>query len=260
MFYLLYNSQKEDSETGKCIKINLKNGYKTEIISNKRLASFQRPKTVGGLLEPKDIVIVWAREFLDDKILFETVKNNIMNGIKYFYFLDSVHHPRFKVFLKRLEEQVDKDIVKTGIDVIFIKPELTLNNYVMMGISHHHENFYSSVIFDDQPFGWVRQNYFRGELFIKKIEHITKSLAVAQYIYSINKENTFIDSRLKDSLMFPVENQIIELISTGEKIYQAQPKDLREVSLDIPQIIANTDFPSDALSRYKFLSDTIGEG
>ena len=76
-----YENNGKTRDNGKAVKWQVSRKEKTEIISNKRLAALQRGESEGGILRSNDLIIVWAEEFLDDEILFETLYNNVANGI-----------------------------------------------------------------------------------------------------------------------------------------------------------------------------------
>ena len=161
----------------------------TELLTNRRIAWLEqyRPPTGSfrisrdsGLLRAGDHVVVWAQDFLDDKVLFENTKANVELGIEYIYILDRVHRIAFERFLGNLYDYIDKDLVNERIDIIFVKQILTMNNYVLVAPDTNRQALYSALIYDQNPFAWIKQNDGRAEAFRRNVIDLCRQIAIAQ--------------------------------------------------------------------------------
>ncbi len=131
----------------------------TEIISNKRIGHLQRAESCESV-KANDKIIVWAREFLDDDILYEQVKYNIECGISYFYIIGYDNRDRFINLIRKLEGDFTAgQKYRNLVDVIFVTREMTLNNIVVLySREASKRRCYSSLIYGDRPFAWVAQH------------------------------------------------------------------------------------------------------
>jgi hypothetical protein len=166
---------------GRSIPWRLDSRRVTEIISNKRLGAIQAHKADGGVLGHGDIIIVWAREFLDDDILYEVVRRNVSMGIAYLYILDVAHYKRFQTLYESLKRDISEPRhVKDAIKAIFVQQELTLNNFVLIVRNKELHAAFSALIYDFRPFGWLRQHTIRAEIMHARVKELVASVALAQ--------------------------------------------------------------------------------
>ncbi len=174
---------KAASKEGKTINWELGKGQSSELISNARLAKLQRHHKANssGILEDRDLIIVWAEEFLDNDLLYNVVKENIEKSVKYLYLLDVRHFSRFNELHAKLKQDVRDEILRGAIDVIFIRSELALNNNVMMKAEMGQQCLYSSIIFEKSPIGWFLQDSYRAILFLNRVRSILANVALNQY-------------------------------------------------------------------------------
>lgn len=185
---------------GKVINWVINKKSSTQIINNAKLSEKQKNCTKGGILKNTDLVIVWAQNFLDHDVFYDLIKQNLEDGIRYFYILDRNHADSFKILLGKLfDDFEDERIVNGGIDVVFIKTALTLNNYVIMATGSEREEFYSAMIYDKRAFGWIKQSSYRAKLFNLRIWDLIKAVAKAQAESSKGDDNGFF--YLSDQIM-----------------------------------------------------------
>lgn len=164
----------------------------TELVTNRRIEWMERyrpaPPSLSlrriffkeGLLRPGDHVVVWAKEFLDDELLFENTVVNLAQNIGYIYILDRMYLKPFQDFLKRLRGRLGNSIVDARVDVVFVKPILTMNNFVLLAPDTERETLYSALIHDQKPFAWIRQTGGRAVAFRLNVVDIFRQLALAQ--------------------------------------------------------------------------------
>ena len=161
-------------------------GRETEIVSNRYLSELEMPREHGGLLESDGLVIVWAKHFLSDQILYASTMTNITKGARYFFVLDAAMRMKFMNMIARL----NKDLVQTGIlsgrelneriDVIFVQSILTLGNYVVINPESSACYGYAGLIYDGAPFGWVRQTAERANQLVEHLKYLVALLSCAQ--------------------------------------------------------------------------------
>lgn len=255
---ILLERRKESREAGtndRGVEITwqLDSRRSTVIISNKRLASIQRLRDRGGILVPSDLVVVWAQQFLDHDILYETVRENLHGTIRYLYVLDRVHADSVRELLDRLYEEEDPTIVAEGIDVVFVKPQATMNNFVLMAPGREHQEFYSGMIYDERPFAWVRQTPFRAKLFLRKVRHLVASVSIAQYLdqSSVSGESAEVWRGLmaEGAFTFDVEDQQMNFSDWARSEGAAPPDKLDGLKLDLQAFSLSTTLPPSARSK-----------
>lgn len=248
-----YENIGKTRDNGKAVKWQVNRKQQTEIISNKRLAALQRGESEGGILRSNDLIIVWAEEFLDDEILFETVFNNVANGIHYLYLLDVHHVDRFKVLLESLKKKIEPDIVNYGVNAIFLKSELTLNNFVMMGACSDHQKLYSSLIYDRQAFAWMEQGNQRATLFLLKVRRIVARMAVSQYFQMNTTTGEIVTTHRERISMYPTDNehQIMNFGGFGETIANSKGgvDAVDEFPYDLREVVASSHMPEDSFAQ-----------
>ena len=154
---------------------------KAELLANERLGVLQSHRDDGGILASSDLIIVWAREFLDDDVLYDVVLRNVRRGISYFYILDRMHLQRFERLLQRLYADIpERRIVDESIQVAFVRSELTFNNFVLLAYGTERQRLYSSLIFDDRPFGWLQQDSTRANIVAARVKTLVATIALGQ--------------------------------------------------------------------------------
>lgn len=247
---------------------NLSNNRSTKIISNQRLAALQTSKHQGGTLCPNDLIIVWAQQFLDHDILYKTVLNNIHEGIKYLYFLDKKHVGNFRILLKRLYDDIeDKAIVDDGMDVIFLRPELTMNNFVMFAAGSSRQRFYSSLIFEKRPFGWLRQHPFREKLFLLETKRMIARVGFLQYLTQNKSDLILLLSQVETlNRHYLIDLQLMdfshtlnyqELVNNMPDDNKLNIEDNQFVHIDLSHICSLTTLPEDAEDRVDNITDLL---
>lgn len=178
---IYYIAEKDRKNKGKTIIWKVDKETSSEIISNNRLKRLQKLKIKKGILNSNDLIVVWAQNFLDHDIFYETVKDNIRDGLRYFYILDRQYVDSFQILLSNLYRDFEnKKVIHECIDVIFIKGELTLNNNVLIAPRSDHEILYSSIIYNNRPIGWFKQSPFRAKTFRVKVLNLLTEIAFAQ--------------------------------------------------------------------------------
>ncbi len=252
-FLFSYNRTGRTLDNGKAVKWHVGGNVKTEIISNKRLAALQRMEDEGGKLHPNDLIIVWAEEFLDDDILFKPVCNNVANGVHYLYLLDEEHVNRFKVLLEKLYKEMKPEIVNMGVNVIFLKSELTLNNYVMMGAGSRDQKLYSSLIHNRQAFAWMEQGNHRATLFLMKVRKMVARMAVSQYFRTAETPERLAETHQKRIAMYPIDNehQVMNFAGLGERIVKSEAgvNAVDDFPFDLDRIVASSQMPDDSYEQ-----------
>jgi len=174
----LYFSSKDLKENSITWNID---GENSELLPNSGLSSIQKIEEKGGVLKKHDQIVIWAQMFLDHDVFYETVKENIQDGIRYFYILDRKYIGLFKELLEKLYIDLgNSQLVHNSIDVIFIKGELTLNNYALLAPKTNRELLYSSLIYKERPVGWFRQSTMRSSIFQQKVLKLLKNIAETQ--------------------------------------------------------------------------------
>lgn len=171
----------KDAKSGRKLIWRINKTTSTELISNSGLQAIQNTSRPKGILRPNDMVIVWAQNFLDHDVFYETVKQNIIDGVRYFYILDRKYVSNFNTLLKKLYiDFSDEEIINTSIDVIFIKSELTHNNFVLIAPETERELLYSSIIYDERPIGWLKQSAIRSKKSRNNILKLLTRVAIEQ--------------------------------------------------------------------------------
>lgn len=249
-----YLSNGKTLDNGKAVKWQIGGIDKTEIISNKRLAALQRMENEGGNLHPNDLIIVWAEEFLDDEILFEPVCNNVANGVHYLYLLDELHINRFRALLDKLNKKLERpEIVNNGVNVIFLKSELTLNNYVMMAAGSRDQKLYSALLYERQAFAWMEQSNYRSNLFRLKVKRIVARMAVSQYFQRDEAHGEIPMTHRERISMYPLDNehQIMNFDGLGEKIAKSEggADAVDDFQYDLRDVVASTQMPDDSYEK-----------
>lgn len=174
----------QDGGIGKTLQWRLGENSCTEVLSNLALGRKQQLQECGGILSCGDVIVVWAEEFLDHDILYESVKDNILQGVKYVYILDIRHGESFGELDRKLRTDIPEekhDLLRKGIDVLFVRNGLTLNNFVCMAAETPREQMYSAIIHDRRPVGWIRQSTYRAGVFTQRVKHLLAAAAIAQH-------------------------------------------------------------------------------
>lgn len=235
---------------GRSIAWRLDQTRATEIISNQYLGQLQRLEDRGGRLRPNDAVIVWAREFLDDDILYPTVRENIKAGVRYVYFLDRRHAARFRTLIERLKGETDLDerTVENGVDVVLVRSELLLNNFVLLSAETDRQVLYSALIFGDRPFAWLRQDHSRARAFLEAARHVLRVVAIESVRASGATE---IPGGWYDSnRMLEARDQVMDYSLVGQilRTSSAAPQ-LDDVRLPLVDVVSRTTMPEDVEVR-----------
>lgn len=231
--------QKSGTAVGKALSWRIDSERRTEIISNRALGQVQSSRSRGGMLSPGDAVVVWAQEFLDDDILYEDVLENIRTGVRYLYILDAGHLARFVNLLTRLyRDESEQRLIEEGVDVVIVRNDLTLNNFVCIAPETAREQMYSGIIYDSRPIGWIRQSTYRARVFINRVKHLVAAVAISQ------AESQGADERSKSEIyserLFEPSEQIMDfsnIVIRGDVRRASRPEDL---SFRIADIISFT--------------------
>jgi hypothetical protein len=230
--------------SGRRLAWKLDGNRATEIISNKALGTMQLHKDLGGTLINGDHIIVLAREFLDDDILFNTVLNNIKRGISYFYILDRMHISRFKNLIYRLYEEIsDRRIVDRAITVLFVRPEITVNNFVLLGYGTERQLAFSAMIYDERPFAWLRQDSSRAEFMVSRFKTLVANVALSQagflgkdslnYIHEADQIMDYqkLGKTLANQGMYDPETALFSLSSTLEEVHISEESQFKVIEM-----------------------------
>lgn len=222
----------------------------TEIISNELLGRLQCPEERGGMLRQYDLVIVWAREFLDDDILYDFVRDNIRDLVRYLYILDRRHADRFRRLVERLkeEEELDEKLVEDAIDVILIRSELLLNNFVLLAAGTDHQRMYSGIIYESRPFAWVRQDRYRAHQFLSVTQNLVKAVGVSWYAKK-HDGKSFAPMLDEVNRMFELDDQIMDFSEVGRIVNQSELSHLEDVPINLQEIVSRTTMPGDVGER-----------
>jgi|GEM_PF-2971265 len=234
---------------GRRIEWRLDRERKTEIISNKFLGTLQSHQDDGGVLGSGDYVVVWAREFLDDDILYDAVCRNIKKGIIYLYILDRMHSTRFETLLHRLYQDIpDRRTVDEAINVIFVRQELTLNNFVIFGLGTPRQCAYSALIYSDRPFGWVKQDGGRATLMIARVKTLMASVALAQA------------GALSQGVLdyFHLADQIMDFRRLGRQLADRGETDPESARFSLREVVAEVDIPKNSEQKVVLLRQRLG--
>lgn len=233
----------------------------TEIISNELLGMLQRSEERGGMLRQYDLVIVWAREFLDDDILYHFVRDNIRDLVRYLYILDRRHANRFRTLVERLkdEKELDAKLVEDAIDVILIRSELLLNNFVLLAAGTDHQEMYSGIIYESRPFAWVRQDRYRAHQFLSVTQNLVKAVGVSWYGKKHGGKD-FAPMVDEVNRMFELDDQIMDFSEVGRIVSQSDLTHLEDVPINLQDIVSRTTMPPDVSDRIGKVVAKIGPG
>ncbi len=253
----LFDIDNRSNKSGREMRWRLSSKQYTSIISNRRLGFIQSSEEKGGILKPRDTVIVWAQEFLDDDILYSAVLDNIRAGIRYFYILDVCHADRFKKLLDQLYKDMPQEVrmIEEGIDVIFVRNDLTLNNFVCMAAETDREQMYSSMIFDDRPFAWVKQSPYRARIFVNRAKHLIAATALMQFENAKNGERVSEASPTYSERIFEISDQIMDFSAIVTKSGVTSAKHPNDLHFKISDAIGNTLVSVDAVDGAQNLAD-----
>lgn len=230
----------------------------TEIISNELLGRLQCSEERGGILRQYDLVIVWAREFLDDDILYDFVRDNIRDLVRYLYILDRRHANRFRTLVERLKEEkeLDEKLVEDAIDVILIRSELLLSNFVLLAAGTDHQRMYSGIIYESRPFAWVRQDRYRAHQFLSVTQNLVKAVGVSWY----GKKHAKDFAPMVDQVnrMFEIDDQIMDFSDVGRIVNESEFIHLEDVPINLQDIVSRTTMPTDITKRISKVLAEIG--
>ena len=241
---------------GKVLTWNLGKGCATKIISNRSVASMQRLKDKGGILQGGDLVIVWAEQFLDDKILLDTVISNVRDGIRYLYVLDRIYAERFGFLLDELYKNFDdQSAVRDGIDVLFVESALTLSNHVLMAADTRDSVYYAGMIYDELPFAWVRQSTARAQSFLKRVKRLVATVGFVQYAQAQARETPHVQTT--EAWMFDLADQLMDFSTIGHMMKAQGVTSISAFHYDLKTVVGVTTIPDDAKGRILQLHNRV---
>ncbi len=246
---------------GRCLTWQLDDSRKTEIVSNEWLGKLQRLEKHGGMLHEYDVVIVWAKEFLDDDILYDVVRQNIRDLVRYVYVLDRCHADRFRTLVEQLkkEEDLEERLVENALDVILVRSELLLNNFVLMAAGTDRQRMYGGIIHGVQPFAWVRQDSLRAHAFFTTTLNLVKAVGASWY------DRKHATSELEEKVvafnrMFDLDDQIMDFADVGRIVKASDLAYLEDVPINLREVVSRTTMPKDVAERVDAVVARIGPG
>lgn len=223
----------------------------TDVVSNLRLGAIQQLTGKHALLKRADKIVVWANRFLDDDVLFDVVSENIEKGVGYFYVLNVSHVEAFGTFLENLYKKIDKTKVDKLVDVIFVREELTLHNFVIL--SHNSKNrrvCYSSLIYSQLPFAWVRGDRNRTNVLLDGVNYLVASVAVAQFKNQVKCMDDSDFGEVKDphqEIFYP--RQLMDFSKLGKRLWESGGENFFSIPFELDRVTSEVRLPPNALAR-----------
>lgn len=251
-------AKKRPIKGGQRIEWHIDKGRSTEIISNEWLGKLQRSEEHGGILRQYDLVVVWAKEFLDYDILYDVVRDNIRDLIRYVYVLDRRHAVDFRKLVQALkkEKRLDAKLVEDAIDVILVPSEHVLSNFVLLAAGTDHQRMYSAIIYDERPFAWILQDHYRAHQFLTSTQNLAKAVGAAWY------DKTYETDELRHLVsqvnrVFEIEDQIMDFTEVGRILKESVLPHLEDIPMDLRDMVTRTTMPADVDKR---LDEVIAKG